>query len=327
MPYEERAAEARGVGASSTTSRPAADDALPARAAARRRAEHVLHPGLRALRRAAARARAPSTTTAASASSSTATSTRSRRSSRRSTRTRRRRSSTRSGSWTSTATHPAPYTLVSAEDVERGRLAVQPRGAERARARARRRASGTCSTTSRRLERGRQVRAHDLAVPRDARRHRPRARLGRRGGRVLPHDRAAEPAGLPGQGRSIPLTEHYSVIGPGGDGRARRRARSAQRNDALVEQLLDLRRRRRSRGQAKSHCVAWTIDDLLEGTRDDRAARGEGLPARGLHVARRRPRRRRLHGRGRRGVRALRRRRHARRSLDRPDRAPMAAGL
>ena len=23
-------------------------------------------------------------------------------------------------------------------------------------------------------------------------------------------------------------------------------------------------------GQAKSHCVAWTIDDLLEGTRDDR---------------------------------------------------------
>ena len=58
-----------------------------------------------------------------------------------------------------------------------------------------------------------------------------------------------------------PLTEHYSVMGPevarGPDGR-----RLAGRSGAF----LALARESRAviiAGQAKSHCVAWTIDDLL----------------------------------------------------------------
>jgi nicotinamidase-related amidase len=58
-----------------------------------------------------------------------------------------------------------------------------------------------------------------------------------------------------------PLTEHYSVLGPevttgpGGE-------RIADRNETLIEHLLDYDAVIIA-GQAKSHCVAWTIDDLL----------------------------------------------------------------
>jgi nicotinamidase-related amidase len=59
-----------------------------------------------------------------------------------------------------------------------------------------------------------------------------------------------------------PLTEHYSMLGPeiteGPDGAA-----IAGKNDLLIEQLL-LYDAIVVAGQAKSHCVAWTIDDLLE---------------------------------------------------------------
>jgi nicotinamidase-related amidase len=58
-----------------------------------------------------------------------------------------------------------------------------------------------------------------------------------------------------------PLTEHYSVLGPevlqGADGK-----RLGARNDALVE-YLDGFDAVIVAGQAKSHCVAWTIDDLI----------------------------------------------------------------
>jgi nicotinamidase-related amidase len=68
---------------------------------------------------------------------------------------------------------------------------------------------------------------------------------------------------------SNPRTEHYSVIGPevteGPDGEP-----IAQRNEALVAKLLAFDAVVIA-GQAKSHCVAWTIDDLLEGTREDRS--------------------------------------------------------
>jgi nicotinamidase-related amidase len=59
-----------------------------------------------------------------------------------------------------------------------------------------------------------------------------------------------------------PLTEHYSVLGPevatGPDGE-----QIGSRNESFVDNLL------KSdivvvAGQAKSHCVAWTIGDLLE---------------------------------------------------------------
>ena len=58
-----------------------------------------------------------------------------------------------------------------------------------------------------------------------------------------------------------PLTEHYSMLGPevteGPDG-----DRLGGRNAELVELLLSFDAVVVA-GQAKSHCVAWTIDDLL----------------------------------------------------------------
>jgi nicotinamidase-related amidase len=67
-----------------------------------------------------------------------------------------------------------------------------------------------------------------------------------------------------------PLTEHYSMLGPevteGPDGEA-----LAEKNVALIERLLEFDAVIVA-GQAKSHCVAWTIDDLLEGD-DERVER------------------------------------------------------
>ncbi len=58
-----------------------------------------------------------------------------------------------------------------------------------------------------------------------------------------------------------PLTEHYSVLGPevteGPDGKP-----IARRNQEFIEKLLKFDMIVIA-GQAKSHCVAWTIDDLL----------------------------------------------------------------
>ena len=58
-----------------------------------------------------------------------------------------------------------------------------------------------------------------------------------------------------------PLTENYSVLRPevmdGVDGSA-----IAQKNSPLIQKLLDFDAVIIA-GQAKSHCVAWTIDDLL----------------------------------------------------------------
>jgi len=70
-----------------------------------------------------------------------------------------------------------------------------------------------------------------------------------------------------------PLTEHYSVLGPevrgGPDGET-----IGRRNEALIDELLAFDFVVIA-GQAKSHCVAWTIDDLLRGVeeRDRRLAR------------------------------------------------------
>jgi nicotinamidase-related amidase len=60
---------------------------------------------------------------------------------------------------------------------------------------------------------------------------------------------------------SNPLTENYSVLRPeileGENGRA-----IAQKNSKLIQKLLDFDAVVIA-GQAKSHCIAWTIDDLL----------------------------------------------------------------
>lgn len=69
-----------------------------------------------------------------------------------------------------------------------------------------------------------------------------------------------------------PLTEHYSALtpevefGPAGE-------RVAQRNQRLIEQLLGMDMLIVA-GQAKSHCVAWTVADLLSEiqTRDAKLA-------------------------------------------------------
>lgn len=69
-----------------------------------------------------------------------------------------------------------------------------------------------------------------------------------------------------------PLTEHYSVLGPevmkGPDGEP-----IAQKNIEFIERLLQFDAVIIA-GQAKSHCVAWTIDDLLQDvyTRDKKLA-------------------------------------------------------
>lgn len=59
-----------------------------------------------------------------------------------------------------------------------------------------------------------------------------------------------------------PFTEHYSIFGP--EVRERVNGKKiADKNSSLIERLLhfDLII---IAGQAKSHCVAWTIDDLLQ---------------------------------------------------------------
>jgi nicotinamidase-related amidase len=64
---------------------------------------------------------------------------------------------------------------------------------------------------------------------------------------------------------SNPLTEHYSVLGPevltDPDGK-----QIAQKNAPFVQKLMTFDAVIIA-GQAKSHCVAWTIDDLLEDIR------------------------------------------------------------
>jgi nicotinamidase-related amidase len=71
---------------------------------------------------------------------------------------------------------------------------------------------------------------------------------------------------------SEPLTEHYSILGPevteDHEGRP-----LGEKNAPLIEKLLEYDAVLIA-GQAKSHCVAWTIDDLLSGIaeRDRRLA-------------------------------------------------------
>jgi nicotinamidase-related amidase len=155
--------------------------------------------------------------------------------------------------------HPPPYTLVTAEDVRRGVWRFNPRAAESV--------GLDAATGQRHLERYTRLLEeggkYNLTIwP-------YHALLGGIGHALVP---AVEEAiffhAIARSTRpdfqtkgSNPLTEHYSVIGPevteGPDGE-----RIAEPNTTLVEHL-------RSydcvvvAGQAKSHCVAWTIDDLL----------------------------------------------------------------
>jgi nicotinamidase-related amidase len=155
--------------------------------------------------------------------------------------------------------HPAPYTLVSAEDVEAGRWRMDTAVA---------RALGIdveyaqrhLAHYTRRLAEGGK---YDLTIwP-------YHAMLGGIGHALVPaveeavffHGvaRHSQP-GLQVKGDN-PLTEHYSMLGPevteGPDG-----DRLGGRNTELIDTLLTFDAVVVA-GQAKSHCLAWTIDDLL----------------------------------------------------------------
>jgi nicotinamidase-related amidase len=156
--------------------------------------------------------------------------------------------------------HPAPYTLVSAEDVASGRWRLNSAVAE---------ALGIdidyaerhLAYYTRRLAEGGK---YDLTVwP-------YHAMLGGIGHALVS---AVEEAiffhGLARYSKpefqvkgDNPLTEHYSMLGPevteGPDG-----DRLGGKNTELIEKLLTFDAVVVA-GQAKSHCLAWTIDDLLD---------------------------------------------------------------
>jgi nicotinamidase-related amidase len=159
--------------------------------------------------------------------------------------------------------HPSPYTLVSAEDVESGRWRVSP-AAARSRGIEPDYAQKVLRHYTRRLAEGGK---YELTVwP-------YHALLGGIGNALV--SAVEEAFFFHGIARDSqpdfqvkgghPLTEHYSMLGPevteGPDGEE-----LAGKNSALVERLLKFDAVIVA-GQAKSHCVAWTIDDLLAGER------------------------------------------------------------
>jgi nicotinamidase-related amidase len=155
--------------------------------------------------------------------------------------------------------HPAPYTLVSAEDVASGRWRVNPAVAESLEIDAGYAARHLTHYTRRLAEGGK----YDLTIwP-------YHAMLGGIGYALV--SAVEEAIFFHGMARSSqpdfqvkgdkPLTEHYSMLGPevteGPDG-----DRLGDKNVELIEKLLTFDAVAVA-GQAKSHCVAWTIDDLL----------------------------------------------------------------
>jgi len=156
--------------------------------------------------------------------------------------------------------HPAPYTLVSPEDVESGRWRVNEAVAEALRIDPAYAARHLAHYTRRLSEGGK----YDLTIwP-------YHAMLGGIGHALVPafeeavffHGMARySPPDFQVKG-DRPLTEHYSMLGPevteGPDGDPLGRF-----NSELIEKLLTFDAVVVA-GQAKSHCMAWTIDDLLE---------------------------------------------------------------
>jgi nicotinamidase-related amidase len=155
--------------------------------------------------------------------------------------------------------HPEPYTLISADDVAEGRWQVDPEVAE---------ALGL------ELDYARRHLVHYTRALEESGKYRLtiwpyHAMLGGIGHALVPaveeaiffHTVARHSQPDFRVKGTLPLTEHYSVFGPevteGPDGD------TLGRHDAeLVEKLLGFDAVVIA-GQAKSHCVAWTIDDLL----------------------------------------------------------------
>jgi nicotinamidase-related amidase len=155
--------------------------------------------------------------------------------------------------------HPEPFALVSAEDVERGRWRADPAAA---------RALGLeLDYAERHL--AHYTRALAVSGKYELTVWPYHALLGSIGHALVAA--VEEAIFFHGVARSSqprfhvkgqhPLTEHYSILGPevthGPDGEE-----LGEGNAPLVEQLLSYDAVVVA-GQAKSHCVAWTIDDLL----------------------------------------------------------------
>jgi nicotinamidase-related amidase len=155
--------------------------------------------------------------------------------------------------------HPAPYTLVSAEDVEAGRWRLNTAVADALAIDADYAKRHLAHYTRRLAEGGK----YDLTIwP-------YHAMLGGIGHALV--SAVEEAVFFHGIARRShpdfhvkggnPLTEHYSMLGPevteGPDG-----DHLAAKNAKLIERLLTFDAVVVA-GQAKSHCMAWTIDDLL----------------------------------------------------------------
>lgn len=154
--------------------------------------------------------------------------------------------------------HPDPYTLVTSADVESGRWRVDPQAAELLGIG--RRGDGHLRAYVSELEEGGK---YDLTIW-------PfHAMLGGIGHALVSAIEEAlffHAIARRSQTRFEikgwqALTEHYSVLGPevlrGSEGEA-----LGERNIALVEHLLRFDAVLVA-GQAKSHCVAWTVEDLI----------------------------------------------------------------
>jgi nicotinamidase-related amidase len=154
--------------------------------------------------------------------------------------------------------HPAPYTLVSANDVERGVWRFNPDAG---------RSVGIDPTSGqqhlaeyvRALERGGKYALTIWPY------HAMRGGIGNAlvsavEEAVFFHTVARQSQADFRVKGAVPWTEHYSVIGPEVEDGPDREHEG--RNAVLVETLLGFDDVIIA-GQAKSHCVAWTIDDLL----------------------------------------------------------------
>jgi nicotinamidase-related amidase len=171
--------------------------------------------------------------------------------------------------------HPDPFTLVSVADVERGRWRVNPDAAATLGLDERYADAHLRHYVRRLAESGK----YELTVwP-------YHAMLGGLGHALVPaleeaiffHTVARGVEARFETKGSLALTEHYSLLGPevtdGPDGRP-----LADAGRPLLDLLLDFDAVVVA-GQAKSHCVAWTVDDLLAGV----AARDPGLAGR-IHL-------------------------------------------
>jgi nicotinamidase-related amidase len=157
--------------------------------------------------------------------------------------------------------HPEPYTLVSAEDVESGRWRVNP---------------AACESLGIDPEYAARQLAHYTRTLAEGGKYQLtiwpyHALLGGTGHALV--SAVEEAFFFHGAARDTQpsfevkgeetFTEHYSILGPevthGPDGEE-----LGHRNVELIEELLGYDAVLVA-GQAKSHCVAWTIDDLLEG--------------------------------------------------------------